>query len=376
MKQKITVLGAGMVGRVMAADLSKSFDVTVADLNETSLKEAKKNVRIKTLITDFTNPTQIQKAIAQADLVVGAVPGHMGFNMLKTVIEARKNIVDISFFPEDAFTLNKLALKNNVTAIVDCGVAPGMDNIILGYHYHCMKVNRFVCFVGGLPVQRIIPWQYKAPFSPIDVIEEYTRPARLMENGKVVIRPALSEPELLHFDNIGTLEAFNTDGLRTLLQLKVPFMIEKTLRYPGHIEFMKVLRDTGFFSNEEVEIKGLKVRPIDVVGKLLFKHWKYEKGEEDFTVMRVIVEGSEDKNLKRYTYNLLDRYDHTTNTSSMSRTTGYTATAAVNLLLCKQYNSKGIISPEMLGKISSCFDFILNYLKARGVNYTIKEEII
>ena len=372
MKQKITVLGAGMVGRVIATDLSKTFDVTIADINQTNLREAEKNARVKTIVIDFTDSTQIQKSVAQADLVVGAVPGFMGFNMLRNVIEAQKNIVDISFFPEDPFVLKKVAIKNNVTAIVDCGVAPGMDNIILGYHYKRMKVNRFVCLVGGLPVERTLPWQYKAPFSPIDVIEEYTRPARLVENGKIVTRPALSESELIHFDNIGTLESFNTDGLRTLLQLKIPFMAEKTLRYPGHIELIKALRDSGFFSTEETDIKGLKVRPIDIAGKILFKQWKYEKGEKDFTVMRTIVEGTEGKIRKRYTYNLFDCYDSKTETSSMARTTGYTCTAVAHLVANGLFKKKGIIPPELIGENETCFHFVLNYLKERDVIYNCK----
>jgi len=373
-KKKIVVLGAGMVGRTMAADLSKHFDVTSADLSSENLASIKKAAGVSTVKVDFSSAEQIKKAVKDADLVVGAVPGFMGFNMLQAVLEANKNIVDISFFPEDPFQLDKLAKKNGVTAIVDCGVAPGMDNIILGYHYKRMKVLRFLCMVGGLPVVRMQPWQYKAPFSPVDVIEEYTRPARLVENGKVVTKPALSESELLDFDRVGTLEVFNTDGLRTLLNLDIPDMAERTLRYPGHIDLMKTLRDTGFFSSEEIEVKGKRVRPVDVTGKILFPQWKYEEGEEDITIMRVIVQGIEKGKGKRYTYDLFDRYDQTTRTSSMSRTTGYTATAAVHILMNGGYKQKGIISPEMVGEEESCFKFFLDYLKERNVIYKCKVE--
>jgi saccharopine dehydrogenase-like NADP-dependent oxidoreductase len=221
-----------------------------------------------------------------------------------------------------------------------------------------------------------MPWQYKAPFSPIDVIEEYTRPARLVEKGEIVTKPALTECEFIDFDGVGTLEAFNTDGLRTLLNFDIPDMVEKTLRYPGHVELMKTFRDAGFFSSDEIEVKGTKIRPIDLTSKILFPQWKYQEGEEDFTVMRVIVEGEEKGKAKRYTYDLFDRYNQSTKTSSMARTTGYTATAAANLLLNGQYKKKGIISPEMLGEDASCFDFMLAYLKQRGVNYKLKEEIL
>ncbi len=376
MKKKITVLGAGMVGRTLATDLSKQYDVTSADISNQNLLLLKKSAKVKTVIADLSDAKQIQKVIKDADLVMGAVPGFMGFNMLKAVLDAKKNIVDISFFPEDPFRLDILARENKVTAVVDCGVAPGMDNIILGYHNKRMKVSRFVCMVGGLPVERKMPWQYKAPFSPIDVIEEYTRPARLVEKGEVVTKPALTECEFINFAGVGTLEAFNTDGLRTLLSMDIPEMAEKTLRYPGHVDLMKTFRDAGFFSNDEIEVKGKKISPVDVTSKILFPQWKYEEGEEDFTVMRVIVEGEEKGKKKRYTYDLFDRYNHTTKTSSMARTTGYTATAAANLLLNGQYKRKGIISPEMLGEDAGCFDFILSYLKERKVNYQLKEEIL
>ncbi len=358
-----------MVGRAIAADLSLHFEVTSADLSAQNLEAIKKSHGVQTMKVDFSKAKEIQKAVATADLVVGAVPGFLGFAMLRTVIEAGKNIVDISFFPEDPFELDKLAKKNKVSAIVDCGVAPGMDNIILGYHYERMQVEKFLCLVGGLPVERNLPWQYKAPFSPVDVIEEYTRPARLVEHGKIVTRPALSEPAFLHFDGIGTLEAFNTDGLRTLLKFDIPDMAERTLRYPGHIDIMRTLRDAGFFDDKPIDVKGMKVRPVDVAGKILFKQWKYEAGEEDFTVMRVVVEGKEDKKPRRYTYNLLDKYNHRTGVSSMARTTGYTAAAAVHLLANKTFKAAGIIAPEALGANEACFRFIMKYLEEREVIY-------
>ncbi len=376
MKKKITVLGAGMVGRTLATDLAKSYEVTSADKSRANLALAQKGGKIKTIEADLADPAEIKKVVATADLVMGAVPGFMGFEMLKAVVNAKKNIVDISFFPEDPFRLDLLARQNKVTAIVDCGVAPGMDNLILGYHYKRMKVAKFVCMVGGLPVERRMPWQYKAPFSPVDVIEEYTRPARLVEKSEIVTKPALSETEFVDFEGVGTLESFNTDGLRTLLNLDVPDMVEKTLRYPGHVDLMKTLRDAGFFNTDEIEINGAKVRPVDMAGKILFPQWKYEEGEEDFTVMRVIVEGEEKGKAKRYTYDLYDRYNTTTKTSSMARTTGYTATAAANLVLNGQYKKRGIISPEMLGDDNNSFNFILGYLKTRGVNYRVKEEML
>jgi saccharopine dehydrogenase-like NADP-dependent oxidoreductase len=321
----------------------------------------------------------LHKAIEDADLVIGAVPGFMGFEMLQRVIRYGKNIVDISFFPEDALTLDALAKKNQVTAIVDCGLAPGMDNVILGYHSTKMNVDDFVCMVGGLPKRRTLPFQYKAPFSPIDVLEEYTRPARIVENHQLVVKPALSEPELIEFDDVGTLEAFNTDGLRSLIKtMPVKNMKEITLRYPGHRQLMEAIRDMGFFNQEEVDLHGMRVKPIDVTAQLFFPKWKYEQGEEEFTVMRIIISGEENGKSITYTYNLYDEYDKAKQTSSMARTTGFTCCAAAELILQNKFTQKGIIVPEYLGKKEKAYRFILDYLSERNIHYkqtiTIKKK--
>ncbi|MCK7534297.1 MAG: hypothetical protein MZV63_26410 [Marinilabiliales bacterium] len=217
----------------------------------------------------------------------------MGYEAVKQSILAGKNIIDISFFRQDPFELDELAKKHNVTVIVDAGVSPGMGNIILGYHNAKMKVNSYKCYGGGLPFKREWPYEYKAVFSPMDVLEEYIGSARYVLHGEMVVREALSEAELKHFEPIGSLEAWNSDGLRTLLKtIKIPNMIEKTLRYPGTIEYIKVLRETGFFSDKEILVDGLQVRPIDVTAKLLFPVWELKKDEEDFTMMRVIIKRS------------------------------------------------------------------------------------
>lgn len=374
--KKVIVLGAGMVGRAMAIDLSKDLDVYSADISEENLSKLSQH-NIKTLKADLSNKETIKGLIADKDLVIGAVPGFMGFETFKTVIESRKNTSDISFFDEDPFILNDVALKNNVTAVMDIGVAPGMDNIILGYHNKRMQVTDFICLVGGLPAARIWPYEYKAPFSPADVLEEYTRPARFVVDGKIITKPALSEPELMKFEDIGTLEAFNSDGLRSLIKTmpNIPNMIERTLRYPGHIELMRVFRESGFFSKEEIDIKGKKIRPLDLTSKLLFPQWKLGDEEKEFTVMRVIVSGLENNKQVTYTYDLLDRYDATTKTSSMARTTGYTCTGAARLILENKYTRKGVSTPEFVGEDENCFNTMLNYLKDRNINYRMQKTV-
>jgi lysine 6-dehydrogenase len=368
--KKIIVLGAGLVGKAIAIDLSKSHEVTSIDLNANNLGKLKSYPAIKTREMDLSLQDSIREAISDCDLVIGALPSALGFPTLKTVIEAGKNIVDISFLSEDPFELDKLAKEKNVTAVVDCGVAPGMSNMILGYHNHEMKVERFDCMVGGLPANPDWPYRYKAPFSPMDVLEEYTRPARIVEGGNVVVKPALSELETVEFDQVGSLEAFNTDGLRTLLTtMKIPFMRERTLRYPGHAALMKILSETGFFRKETINIKGQKVAPIDMTSKLLFPKWKLAEDEEEFTVMRIEIEGLENGAKKKVVYNLLDRYDKATGTSSMARTTGYTCTATADLVLNGDYSREGISPPEYLGEDEKCFRMVIKYLAARGIEY-------
>ena len=365
--KKIVVLGCGLVGRVMAEDLSKSHNVTSVDISSKNLDKLQaSNITKKSL--DVSDVKVLQNLIKDYDLVVGALPGFMGFETMKNVIKAKKNIVDISFYPEDPFKLDQLAKENNVTAVMDCGVAPGMGNIIFAHHDNLMKIHNYECLVGGLPKKREWPFEYQAVFSPIDVIEEYIRPARYVQNKSLVIKEALSDTELVEFDEIGTLESWNSDGLRTLIDTMkhVPNMIEKTLRYPGCVEYLKVLRECGYFSYEPITINGNKVRPIDLTSKLLFPKWEMKEGDEDFTIMRIKISGLENGKKRLYKYTLLDRYQE--NTISMARTTGFTCTAVANLVLQNKFSKKGISPPEFLG---SHFNEINEYLKERNVIYKV-----
>jgi lysine 6-dehydrogenase len=363
---QIAILGAGMVGRAMAIDLQKKYSVTSFDVSEQSLDIlAKKNNLIKTVKADLSNYDNYPTLLQNFDFVICAVPGFMGYNALKAIILAGKNVVDISFFPEDALALDKLAKEKNITAIVDCGVAPGMSNLILGYYNSKMTITNFECMVGGLPKKRVKPFEYKAPFSPIDVLEEYTRPARYVENSCIVTKVALSDAELINFEPVGTLESFNTDGLRSILFTMghIPNMKEKTLRYPGHIDLMKGLIAAGFLNTEKVN--GLDITPMEFTSKLLFNQWKLGEEEAEFTLMQIKVSDA----TKTIIYDLYDEYDAETKTSSMSRTTGYTATAGLNMLIDGHFSDKGVFPPELVGKYENCFNYILGYLKDRNVIY-------
>ena len=371
---KTLVLGAGRVGSAMAIDLARdeNFDVQVADRDANQLAQLEQEHGIRGERVDFSLPSTVARAVQDVDLVISAVPGFLGFRTLQAVIEAGKNVVDIAFFPEDPFELDELAQRAGVTAIVDCGVAPGMSNLLVGHASSLLDKTEFVAiYVGGLPENREGPFEYRAVFSPIDVIEEYIRPARIVKDGAIVVREALSEIEVLHFPDAGDLEAFNTDGLRTLAHtIDAPNMIEKTLRYPGHAEKMQLLRDMGLFSTEPVELQdGAAVRPIDLTTKLLFPLWELKEGERDLTVMRIQIFGIKDRSTIRYTYDLFDRFDEVSGTTSMARTTGYTATVAARMLAEGLFDESGIHPPEFIGRKPECVDFLLNGLRERGIVY-------
>jgi len=374
---KIIVLGAGLVGKAMALDLASEpgFSLTSVDLKPENLAELAA-AGIKTIQRDLSRPETISEIVKNYDLVINAVPGYLGFQSLRACLAAGRKVVDISFFPENPMELEPVAKEYNLTAAVDCGVAPGLSNMLAGYGLSQLdQAFSIQIYVGGLPVIRKWPFEYQAVFSPVDVIEEYLRPARCVENGQLVTKPALSEPELMEFENLGTLEAFNTDGLRTMIgTLTVPQMIEKTLRYPGHREKMLALRQAGFFDNQPVEIAGQKIRPVDLAARILFPRLRPEEGEADLTVLRVIISGQKGGQPLKLTYDLFDRFDPKTGIHSMARTTGYTATAVARALAQGLIKTTGIVAPEYLGLEPEIFNFVRTELAKRKIVIQEKKE--
>jgi saccharopine dehydrogenase-like NADP-dependent oxidoreductase len=347
------VLGAGRVGSVIAADLSEQFDVTSADVNARALASLASRFPLQTQVADLGNADAIRGAIRDADLVICAVPGFMGFQTLKTIIEAGKNVVDISFFAEDAFELNDLAIRHNVIAAVDCGVAPGIPDYLAGLLAEKMQISNFEFMIGGLHFHRSGPEQYLPTFSPVDVWEEYTRPARYVQNGCVITMPPLSEPELVDFNIAGhqlTLEAFNTDGLRSLITTmegRIPNMKEKTLRFPGHIAYIQRLQQTGSPWTPDT--------------------WTPAEDEDEFTIMRIDVTGTEAGRAKKLSYTLFVTWDPARGTTSMSRATGYSCTGVARCVLEGLYTRKGISPPSIIGAAPGCADRIFSHLQERNI---------
>jgi lysine 6-dehydrogenase len=377
--KRIAVLGCGLVGAAIARDLARETDleVTVADGNPEALERAKESRRLRALSADLSDPDRITRVARDADAVVGALPGRIGFAMLEAVIRAGKPIADISFSPEDPLALDAFAREKGVTAVVDCGVSPGISNFAVGRSAaRLSEIHDVAIHVGGLPVNRDRPFGYAIVFSVADVIEEYTRPARVLEGGRVVTRPALSEIEALEVPGVGTLEAFLTDGLRTLLTtVRARSMKEKTLRYPGHAEAMRALRDCGFFETDPVEAGGATISPRAVTEKLLSRAWRLGKTEEELTYLRVVVEGLDSAgSRRRYRFELLDRTDPKSRLTSMARTTGFPCAAVAAMLARGQYRDPGVRPPEMLARDPGASELFLEALRARGLTWSERWE--
>ncbi len=366
---KIGVLGAGLVGSAIALDLIKDFEITVIDLDLSRLEKLSSQGIDKCLHADMTEYGSLRKTCSAFDLIINAAPGKIGFQVLEQAILSGKNIIDIAFYDNDPFKMDALAKDKNVCVICDMGVAPGMSNLLSASIVKELDETKSLeIYVGGLPKIRTLPFEYKAGFSPSDVIEEYMRPARYIKNGEIVIMPALSEPELIDFEGIGTLEAFNSDGLRSMLKtFHVPNMIEKTLRYKGHIEKIAFLKSCGFFSKKAIDINGQQILPMDLTTRLLFPMWEMQPTDEDITVMKIIGEGKKQGKPTKITYVLNDKYDIESKIHSMARTTGYAATAAARMVLEGHYNKPGIHPPEYIGKEDKSTQFMLKELRKRNV---------
>lgn len=366
----VAVLGTGLVGGLIARDLAadETLRVLAVDAREEALR-ALSGPRVATRRADLSDPAAVAGAAAEADVVALAVPGVMGTAALRALIAARKPVVDISFSPEDPLVLDAEARAAGVPVVVDCGVAPGLSNLFVGRSVAEMDAADDVrILVGGLPLRRVQPFEYRLVFSLTDVIEEYTRPSRFRQNGREVVREALSDPELVDLPRAGTLEAFNTDGLRTLLRtIDAPNLAEKTLRWPGHASRMWMLREAGFLSDEPVRVGSVTVSPRAVTEALLKKAWALPEGDDEFTVLRVEVSGKKGGAACRIVWDLYDRTDPATRATSMARTTGFPCAIMARLLADGTWTRPGVHPPEVLGRDAAVTARLLDELRRRGV---------
>ncbi|MDR3255035.1 MAG: saccharopine dehydrogenase NADP-binding domain-containing protein [Synergistaceae bacterium] len=385
MKKKVTVLGNGLVGAVMALDLAsdEKYEVTVCDADKARLQKTKDDsggrISAKDDV-DFSSPDSIASAVKGQDLVIGAVPGSLGYAMLGAVIRAGVSMSDISFMAEDYREWDAEAKKRGVTTFEDAGVAPGSSSILIGYACDMLDVVEDVTYyVTGLPTAPEAPFNYKLVFSPDDLIEEYVRPARTKRNGEVITVPALSGRKAINFDIPGVklpeMEGFFTDGSRTLLDtIPSPNVTEYTLRYPGTADRMEFLREIGIFDTEPVDVKGAKVRPRDLFGAIAYPKMRLGQGENEFTFYHVEVTGKKDGKRLQYRYSLYDERDMKTGYPSMSRTTGFTCVIVGRLIADGVLKMPGVNPPESIGKNHKAVEIFLEELKKRNVRILDKIE--
>lgn len=375
---KVLVLGAGRVGTAIAADLAADFEVTVSDRSRAALDAvaARCGGGLATVAADLSDAQRVRELAGAHDVVVGALASHLGLGALEAVITAGRPYCDISFMEEDPRVLDGRARDAGVTAVVDCGVAPGLSHMLSARSVAELdRADSLKIYVGGVPRERRWPFEYKAGFAPRDVVAEYTRPVRYRQAGRVVTCPALEGRERIDVAGVGTMEAFLTDGLRSLVDtLDVPDCVEKTLRYPGHAELMAVFREAGLFGEEPVEVAGVRVRPVDLFSELVFPQWSYGPGEVDLTVMKVVVEGQRGGEAVRITWDLFDEYDETSGLTSMARTTAYPCTAVTRLLAAGRFEHPGVVPPEVVAGDDAAFEEVIEAQRARGVRLERGEE--
>jgi lysine 6-dehydrogenase len=379
---KVLILGCGNIGSVATEDLAKSLSsiqVVVADKSETRAKEVAERIgkdNVSWIQLDATNHTELANALGDYDLVMGFLPGKLGYRLTKACIDAGKDLVDVSYMSENPLALTENAVKASVTIVPDCGLAPGISNILVGHAAAELdKVQAVHIMVGGLPEKPILPLDYVITWSPENLIDEYMREARIVKEGKIIEVEALSGLEEVEFPGLGKLEAFYTDGLRTLPQTITDArdMWEKTLRYPGHAEKIKLLKTLGFFEEEPIDVDGISVSPRKLTVKLLEQ--KLRKPEvKDVVALKVEVSGVKNGKQTCYVYHLLDYYDEKRGITAMARTTAYSASIIAQLLLKKALKEKGVVPTEKIGKNDALFRLFLDELEKRGIR--IAEEKI
>ncbi|MDH5483387.1 MAG: saccharopine dehydrogenase family protein [Candidatus Bathyarchaeota archaeon] len=372
---KILILGCGNIGSVAAENLAKnmnSIQIVVADKDETRAKNVADKVdrrNVSWIQLNAANHGELVDALKEFALAMGFLPGKLGYRVAEACIDAEKDLVDVSYMAENPLTLHHEAMKAGVVIIPDCGLAPGISNILVGHTVAELdKVEAAHIMVGGLPEKPVLPLDYIVTWSPESLIDEYKRKALIVKKGKTVAAEALTGLQEVEFPGVGKLEAFYTDGLRTLPNTitGVEDMWEKTLRYTGHAEKIRLLKTLGFFDENQVDVEGVRISPLKVAVKL-FEQKLLKPHIRDIVALRVEVCGIKNGRKTRYTYHLLDRYDEKRQTTAMARTTSFTASITAQLILKKAIKEKGVVPPEKLGMDAELFSLLLSGLKKQGI---------
>ena len=377
---KILVIGCGNIGCVVAQDLAESLpsvEIVLADVDETRAQSASSRIgrdNVSGIKLDASNSKTLANALKKFDLAVGALPGSMGFQVCKAAVAAKTNIVDVSYMPEDVMALDEGASKAGILLLPDYGMSPGLGNILAGHAISKLdRVESIHMLNGGLPARPVPPLGYVITWSVNDLIDMYNRKVTIVNNGKKLQVEPLSGLEQLDFPGVGTLEAFYTDGLRTLLYTvkNCKDMWEKTLRYPEHVEKIKLLKALGFFEEKPLQTRDCLVSPREVTAKLFERELK-KKDVPDIVVMRIQVSGTEDGKRYTFTYNVFESSDKKRQVTAMARTTAYTTSVAAQLIANDMVSGKGVVPPEKLGMREKVYNEFLRMMRERKI--IVKED--
>src|SRR5213080_2218182 len=371
---KILVVGCGKVGSEISRDLAASDEVDsliAMDASSENLKLLRKRApkKVQTVRLGISQKPLFHALLGKVDLVCGALPGRLGFDLMTETVKAGRDTVDISYTPRDAFLLQRKAKEGGSRVVPQCGVAPGFTNMCVGDASRQLdKMMSVEVFVGGLPEKPQPPLNYRIVFSLEDVVNEYSRPVQVIEAGMRKKVEALSGRGFTSFPGVGQLEYFLTDGLGSLPRSypKTREMHEFTLRYPGHADMMRTLQVLGFFERKSVKIGDVELEPRQLTIERLRGAMSHGS-PEDFLALRVEVKGLSRGKKIHIRYQLLDHYHRRSGISAMARTTAYPCTSVALLMGRGEIKETGIVTPEKIAQDERLYRFVLSRLAERGV---------
>jgi lysine 6-dehydrogenase len=357
---KMLVLGAGLQGCACAYDLLQNPDVeqvTLADLRPEKLPKFLSGDwggRLRTLRLDVSDSAAVRAAFAGQAAVMSAIPYYYNGPMARSAVEGGCHFSDLGGNTEIVLEQKKLhqqAEAKGISVIPDCGLAPGMVNILAAEGIRRLdRAERVKIFVGGLPQTPEPPLNYQIVYSLEGALDYYTTPSWVLRGGKPVQVEALSEVESVEFPSpVGTLEAFHTGGgISTLpfaYQGKIDVMEYKTLRYPGHAAVVRPIRELGLLGNDPIDVKGNKVVPRDVFIAAVSPKLSKPNGR-DLVALQVQVSGKKDGKPQTVTFRLIDYYDTKHGISAMMRTTGYSLSITGQMQVDGRVKAKGVHTPD------------------------------
>ncbi len=377
---KLLSIGCGYIGSVLAEELVNSLDfeeLIICDSTKEKIEETAKKLGGKVIPfqLDISKYSNLLAIIDDVDLIVGLAPGRLGFNVMKACVEKKKNLIDLSFMAEDPFLFQDAAFKAGVSIIPDCGVAPGLSNMLIGKASSQLdQIEDAIIYVGGLPQDPKPPLNYKVTWCVEDLFEEYTRNAKIVRNGKIAEVEALEGLEEVEFEGFGKFEGFFTDSVRTLHHtIKANNLWEKTLRYPGHVEKIKLIKKLGLLNKKP--LKSTNISPWKFMSKFWEENLSFFE-DKDVLLMRIQVSGKKNSTRIMHTYEVVDYFDKQRNITAMGRSTAYTAFAVIKLMIENKISKKGLIPPEILGMHKKLFQEIQFTLKKRNLEINCKVEEI